>query len=52
MISKTISGVLVVVLLHASVPAETQQQAPKQAVAKMQRLLHTAQEKDKAVKVT
>jgi len=52
MISKTISVVLVLILLHGGVVSETQQQPPTQNIAKMQEVLHKAQNKDKAVKIT
>lgn len=40
---------LVAVLLHGSLIAQTQPQSPVQTPAKMQQVLHKAQEKDKAV---
>ena len=52
MFYRAISLALVVVLLHGSVAAQAQLQSPIQTVAKMQQVLHKAQEKDKAVKVT
>jgi len=52
MISKTISAALVLALLHGSAVSETKPQPPKQSIAKMQQLLHKAQEKDKEVKIT
>lgn len=52
MLYRAISLALVVVLLHGSVAAQGQPQSPTQTVAKMQQVLHKAQEKDKAVKVT
>jgi len=41
----------VAVLVHGSIAAQDQPQSPPQTVAKMQQVLHKAQEKDKAVKV-
>ena len=52
MFYRAISLALAVVLLHGSVAAQAQPQSPIQTVAKMQQVLHKAQEKDKAVKVT
>lgn len=52
MIYRAITLVLVAVLLHGSVAAQAQPQSPSQTVPKMQQVLHKAQEKDKAVKVT
>src|SRR5262249_50328038 len=52
MIFKTIAAVLVCVLLHNSVAAEDQPQSQTQTVDKMQQVLHKAQDKDKAVKIT
>ena len=52
MLHRAISLALVAVLLHGSVAAQAQPQSPPQTVAKMQRVLHKAQDKDKAVKVT
>jgi hypothetical protein len=52
MLYRGISLALVVVLLHGSVAAQAQPQSPTQTVAKMQQVLHKAQGKDKAVKVT
>src|SRR5262249_50868463 len=52
MISKSIAAVLVCVLLHTSVAAEDQPQSQTQTVDKMQQVLHKAQDKDKAVKIT
>ena len=51
MLYKAISLALVAVLLHGSIAAQDQPQSPPQTVAKMQQVLHKAQEKDKAVKV-
>jgi hypothetical protein len=51
MFSKVIAVVLVAVLVHGSIAAQDQPQSPQQTVAKMQQVLHKAQEKDKAVKV-
>jgi len=51
MIFKTIAAVLVCVLLHTSVAAE-EQLSQTQTVDKMQQVLHKAQDKDKAVKIT
>lgn len=52
MIHRAISLVLVAVLLHGSVAAQAQQQSPSQTLPKMQQVLHKAQGKSKAVKVT
>jgi hypothetical protein len=52
MFYRAISLVLVAVLVHGSIAAQDQTQSPQQTVAKMQQVLHKAQEKDKAVKVT
>jgi hypothetical protein len=52
MFYRAISLVLVAVLLHGSIAAQDQTQSPPQTVANMQQVLHKAQEKDKAVKVT
>jgi len=52
MFYRTISLVLVAILLHGSSAAQDKTQSPPQTVAKMQQILHKAQEKDKAVKVT
>ena len=52
MFYRGISLVLVAVLVHGSIAAQDQPQSPQQTVAKMQQVLHKAQEKDKAVKVT
>ncbi len=52
MFYRAISLVLVAVLVHGSIAAQDQPQSPPQTVAKMQQVLHKAQEKDKAVKVT
>jgi hypothetical protein len=38
--------------VHGSVAAQGQSQSPPQTVAKMQQVLHKAQEKNKAVKLT
>lgn len=51
MFYRGISLVLVAILVHSSIAAQDQPQSPPQAVAKMQQVLHKAQEKDKAVKV-
>jgi nickel-dependent lactate racemase len=51
MLYKAISLALVAVLLHGSIAAQDQPQSSAQTVAKMQQVLHKAQEKDKAVKV-
>ena len=51
MLYKAISLALVAVLLHGSIAAQDQPQSPPQTVAKMQQVLHKAQEKDKTVKV-
>ena len=51
MVFKAISLALVAALLHGSIAAQDQPQSPQQTVAKMQQVLHKAQEKDKAVKV-
>ena len=50
MFYRAISLVLVAVLLHSSIAAQTSS-SPTQSVAKMQQVLRKAQEKDKAVKV-
>ncbi|MBZ5679466.1 MAG: hypothetical protein LAO24_05105 [Acidobacteriia bacterium] len=52
MLYKAISLALVAVLLHGSIAAQDQPQSPAQTVAKMQQVLHKAQEKDKAVTAT
>ena len=52
MFYKAVSVALVAVLLHGSVAAQDQTQSPPQTIAKMQQVLHKAQEKGKAVKVT
>ena len=52
MFYKAVSVALVAVLLHGSIAAQDQAQSLLQTVAKMQQVLHKAQEKDKAVKVT
>ncbi len=52
MLHKAISLILLVVLLHGSIAGQNQTQSPPQTIAKMQQVLHKAQEKDKAVKVT
>ena len=51
MFYRAISLVIVAVLVHGSIAAQDQPQSPPQTVAKMQQVLHKAQEKDKAVKV-
>jgi hypothetical protein len=51
MFYRGISLVLVAVLVHSSIAAQDQAQPSPQTVAKMQQVLHKAQEKDKAVKV-
>jgi hypothetical protein len=50
MFYRGISLVLVAVLLHSSIAAQTSS-SPTQSVAKMQQVLRKAREKDKAVKV-
>ena len=50
MFYRAISLVLVAVLLHSSIAAQTSS-SPTQSVAKMQQVLRKAQEKDKVVKV-
>ncbi|MBZ5656531.1 MAG: hypothetical protein LAO56_14785 [Acidobacteriia bacterium] len=52
MLYKMIAVVLVAVLLHGSLIAQTQPQSPVQTPAEMQQILHQAQGKDKAVKIT
>ena len=52
MVSRIVSVVLVLVLLHGSLVGQTQPQSPGQTPAMMQQVLRKAQEKDKAVKVT
>ena len=51
MLYRTISLVLVAVLVHGSIVAQDQPQSAQQTVPKMQQVLRKAQEKDKAVKV-
>ncbi len=51
MFYRAISLVLVAVLVQGSIAAQDQPQSSTQTVAKMQQVLHKAQEKDKAVKV-
>ena len=51
MLYRAMSLALVAVLLHGSVAAQAQPQSPPQTVAKMQQVLHKAQEKHKAVKI-
>jgi len=51
MFYRAISLVIVAVLVHGSIAAQDQPQPPPQTVAKMQQVLHKAQEKDKGVKV-
>jgi ABC-type uncharacterized transport system YnjBCD substrate-binding protein len=48
---KTIASILIAVLLHGSLAAQTPAQSSVQSTAKMQQVLRKAQEKDKAVKV-
>jgi hypothetical protein len=50
MMFKTVATVLVCVVAHSNLIAETQSQA--QTVAKVQQVLHKAHEKNKAVKVS
>jgi|SRR5215470_317109 len=52
MISKTISAVLVCVLLHCNVVAQNESQPHTQTVAKVQQAIQKARERDKAVKIT
>ena len=49
---KMIAVLLVAVLLQGSLAAQNQPAPPTQTVTKMQQVLHRAQEKGKAVKVT
>lgn len=51
MLYRAISLALVALLLHDNIAAQAQPQPPSQTVANMQKALHKAQEKDKAVKV-
>ncbi len=51
MLSKLIAAVLIGALTQGNLAAQTQP-SPVQTVAKMQQVLHKAQEKDRAVKVT
>ena len=51
MLYKAISLVLAAALLHSSIAAQDQPQPPPQTAAKMQQVLHKAQDKDKVVKV-
>jgi ribosome maturation factor RimP len=52
MVSKIVSVVLVVVLVHVSLAAQDQLQSSTQGVAEIQKILHKAQKNGKAVKVT
>ena len=52
MLFKVVAVVLVTVLLHGSLVAQTEPQSPVQTPAKMQQVLRKAQEKNKAVKIT
>jgi hypothetical protein len=52
MLYKMIASVLVAVLLHGSLIAQTQPQSPVQTPPTMQQVLRKAQGKNKAVKVT
>lgn len=52
MLHRAISLALVAVLLHGSVAAQAEPQSPPPTVAKMQQVLHKAQDKDKAVNIT
>jgi hypothetical protein len=52
MFYRLISLVLVAVLLHGGVAAQDQPQSPRQTLAKMQQVLHSAQQKNKAVRIT
>ena len=49
---RAISLALVAVLLHGSIVAQDQPQSLRQTIARMQEVLHNAQKKNKAVKVT
>ncbi len=51
MVSKMISVIVVVALLHANTAAQDQPQSAQQTTAKKQQILRKAQEKDKAVKI-
>jgi hypothetical protein len=52
MLYKLISLVLIAVLPHGSVAAQDQPQSPPQTLAKMQQVLHNAQQKNKAIRIT
>ena len=52
MLYRAISLALVAVLLHGSIVAQDQPQSLRQTIARMQEVLHNAQKKKKAVKVT
>ncbi len=52
MLSRVVSLALIVVLLHTSIVAQALPQSTPQTLAKMQEVLHKAQDRDKAVKVT
>jgi hypothetical protein len=52
MLYRLISVVLVAVLPHGSVAAQDQPQSPPQTLAKMQQVLHNAQQKNKAIRIT
>jgi hypothetical protein len=52
MLYRAISLALVAVLLHGSIVAQDQPQSLRQTIARMQEVLHNAQKKNKAVKVT
>ncbi len=52
MLSKVISVVLAIALLHGSIAAQDQPQTTQQTISKIQHVLRKAQERNKAVKVT
>lgn len=52
MFCKAVSLALVAVLLHGSIAAQTEPQSLSQTAAEIKQVLHKAQMKDKAVKVT
>jgi len=52
MLSRVVSLAFIVVLLHTSIAAQALPQSTAQTLAKMQEVLHKAQDRDKAVKVT
>jgi hypothetical protein len=52
MLHRITAVVLVAVLVHGNLAAQTQTQSPVQTVSQMQKVLREAQEKGKAVRVT